>query len=155
MCRRFAAPRTRAHAHALLILGLVINPRIVFSLSSFLSFASFLSFLRFLFWPCLAPFLGFFNSPAALAAGEIRVQKRRAVSDAPEAWFGGCCFMDFSLCFYFKTLPTSAGQGRLKLRKISLNGTIRNVKSSLTWEIGDSVAYNIWYFRIGERLVDL
>ena len=55
MCRRFAAPRTRAYAHAVLILGLVINPRIVFSLSSFLSFASFLSFLRFLFWPGLAP----------------------------------------------------------------------------------------------------
>ena len=95
------------------------------------------------------------NSPAALAADEIWVQKKRVVSDAPEAWFLGCSFMDFSLCFYLKTLPTSAGQGRLKLRKTSLNGTIRNVKSSLTWEIGDSVAYNIWYFRIGERLVDL
>ena len=45
-----AAPRTRTYAHAVLILGLVINSRIVFSLSFFLSF------LRFLFWPCLAPF---------------------------------------------------------------------------------------------------
>jgi hypothetical protein len=40
------------------------------------------------------------NSPATLAADEIRVQKKRVVSDAPEAWFGGCCFMDFSLVFY-------------------------------------------------------
>jgi hypothetical protein len=37
------------------------------------------------------------NSPAALAADEIRVQKKRAVSDAPEAWFGGCCFIGLSL----------------------------------------------------------
>jgi hypothetical protein len=27
------------------------------------------------------------NSPAAPAADEIRVQKKRVVSDAPEAWF--------------------------------------------------------------------
>ena len=58
MYRRFAAPRTRAYAHAVLILGLLINPGIVFSFPSFLSFASFLSFLRFLFWPGLAPFFG-------------------------------------------------------------------------------------------------
>jgi hypothetical protein len=45
-------------------------------------------------------FLCCFNSPAALAAGEIWVQKKRVVSDAPEAWFWGCCFMDFSLVFY-------------------------------------------------------
>jgi hypothetical protein len=45
-------------------------------------------------------FLCFLNSPAALAADEIWVQKKRVVSDAPEAWFGGCCFMDFSLVFY-------------------------------------------------------
>ena len=56
MCTQVAAPRTRAYAHAVLILGLDINPGIVFSLSSFLSFASFLSFLRFLFCPCRAPF---------------------------------------------------------------------------------------------------
>ena len=45
-------------------------------------------------------FLCCFNSPAALAADEIWVQKRRVVSDAPKAWFLGCCFMDFSLVFY-------------------------------------------------------
>ena len=39
------------------------------------------------------------NSPATLAADEIRVQKKRAVSDAPEAWFLSCSFMDFSLVF--------------------------------------------------------
>ena len=55
-CTQVAAPSTRAYAHAVLILGLVINPGIVFSFPSFLSFASFLSFLRFLFWPWLAPF---------------------------------------------------------------------------------------------------
>ena len=38
-------------------------------------------------------------APAALAADEIRVQQKRVVSDAPEAWFWGCCFMDFSLIF--------------------------------------------------------
>ncbi len=58
MCRRFAAPRTRAYAHVVTILGLVINPGLVFSFPFFLSFASILSFLRFLFWPCLAPFFG-------------------------------------------------------------------------------------------------
>jgi hypothetical protein len=40
------------------------------------------------------------NSPAALAADEIWVQKKRVVSDAPEAWFWGCCFMDFSLFLF-------------------------------------------------------
>ena len=55
-CTQVAAPRTRAYAHAVLILGLDINTGIVFSLPSFLSFASFLSFLRFLFCPCRAPF---------------------------------------------------------------------------------------------------
>jgi len=40
------------------------------------------------------------NSPAAPAADEIWVQKKRVVSDAPEAWFGGCSFMDFSLFLF-------------------------------------------------------
>ena len=57
------------------------------------------------------------NSPAALAAGEIRVQKKRIVSDAPEAWIWGCCFMDFSLVCYLKTLPALARQGRAKIEK--------------------------------------
>ena len=57
------------------------------------------------------------NSPATLAADEIRVQKRRAVSDAPEAWIWGCCFMDFSLVCYLKTLPALARQGRAKIKK--------------------------------------
>jgi hypothetical protein len=57
------------------------------------------------------------NSPAALAADEIRVQKKRVVSDAPEAWFWGCCFMDFSLVCYLKTLPALAGQGETKIAK--------------------------------------
>jgi hypothetical protein len=41
------------------------------------------------------------NSPAAPAADEIRVQKKRAESDALEAWFWGCSFMDFSLFYFF------------------------------------------------------
>ncbi|MBR6586942.1 MAG: hypothetical protein IKK82_05915 [Kiritimatiellae bacterium] len=57
------------------------------------------------------------NSPAAPAAGEIRVQKKRVVSDAPEAWIWGCCFMDFSLVCYLKTLPALARQGRAKIEK--------------------------------------
>ena len=45
------------------------------------------------------------NSPAAPAADEIRVQKKRVVSDAPRAWFffGGGAFMDFSLVCYLKS----------------------------------------------------
>ena len=46
-----------------------------------------------------ASFLCCFNSPAALAAGEIRVQKKRVASDAPKDWILGCCFMDFSFVF--------------------------------------------------------
>jgi hypothetical protein len=65
-------------------------------------------------------FLCCFNSPAAPAAGEIRVQKKRAVSDAPEAWFGGCYFMDFSLHVYLKTLSTPVGQGRMKIGKTAV-----------------------------------
>jgi hypothetical protein len=45
-------------------------------------------------------FLCFFNSPAALAAGEIRVQKKRVVSDAPGLWSVVLLFMGFSLVFY-------------------------------------------------------
>ena len=45
-------------------------------------------------------FLCFFNSPAALAAGEIRVQKKRVVSDAPGLWSVVLLFMVFSLVFY-------------------------------------------------------
>ena len=63
-------------------------------------------------------FLCCFNSPAALAAGEIWVQKKRVVSDAPEAWFWGCCFMDFSLFSCLKTLPTLAGQGESETDKL-------------------------------------
>ena len=37
------------------------------------------------------------NSPAALAADEIRVQKKRVVSDAPEAWIWGLFFYGFLL----------------------------------------------------------
>ena len=64
------------------------------------------------------------NSPAALAAGEIWVQKKRVVSDAPEAWIWGCCFMDFSLVCYLKTLPTLAGQGESEMtnKKATQNG---------------------------------
>ena len=40
------------------------------------------------------------QAPAAPAAGEIWVQKKRVVSDAPEAWFVGCSFMDFSLFLF-------------------------------------------------------
>ena len=62
-------------------------------------------------------FLCCFNSPAAPAAGEIRVQKKRAVSDAPEAWFLDGSFMYFSLHVYLKTLSTPVGQGRAKSEK--------------------------------------
>ena len=56
------------------------------------------------------------NSPAALAAGEIWVQKKRAVSDAPEAWFLGCSFMDFSLfLFTSKLYPKFTGKGRERM----------------------------------------
>ncbi|MBP3406446.1 MAG: hypothetical protein J6N18_10110, partial [Kiritimatiellae bacterium] len=58
------------------------------------------------------------NSPATPAADEIRVQKKRVVSDAPEAWICGCCFMDFFLVCYLKTLPALAGQEERKLRKL-------------------------------------
>ena len=57
------------------------------------------------------------QAPAAPAADEIRVQKKRVVSDAPEAWIWGCCFMDFSLVCYLKTLPALARQGRAKIEK--------------------------------------
>ena len=64
------------------------------------------------------------NSPAAPAADEIWVQKKRVVSDAPEAWFLGCSFMDFSLVCYLKTLPTLAGQGENEMtnKKATQNG---------------------------------
>jgi hypothetical protein len=58
------------------------------------------------------------NSPAAPAADEIRVQKKRVVSDAPEAWICGCCFIDFSLVSCLKTLPTLAGQGESETDKL-------------------------------------
>ena len=29
-------------------------------------------------------------------------KKKRVVSDAPEAWFGGCCFIGFSLCVFLE-----------------------------------------------------
>ena len=38
--------------------------------------------------------------PAALAADEIRVQKKRIVFDAPRAWILRCCFMDLSFVCY-------------------------------------------------------
>ena len=49
-------------------------------------------------------FLCFLNSPAAPAADEIRVQKKRVVSDAPEAWFGGCCFIGLSLILWISCM---------------------------------------------------
>lgn len=55
---------------------------------------------------------------------EIRVQKRRVVSEAPEAWFGGCSFMDFSLCVFRKPRPTLAGQGRVKSEKNAVGFSI-------------------------------
>ena len=88
-------------------IGFINKPRLVFSLSFFPSF------LRFLFLGMSGSFrFPVHNSPAALAAGEIWIQKKRVVSDAPEAWIWGCCFMDFSLVCYLKTLPTLVGRGR-------------------------------------------
>ena len=58
------------------------------------------------------------NSPAAPAADEIRVQKKRVVSDVPEAWFGGGVLSWISPCVFFrKPRPTLAGQGRVKSEK--------------------------------------
>jgi len=120
MCRRFAAPRTRAYAHAVLILGLVINPRRVFSLSSFLSFASFLSFLRFLFWPCLAPFFGLcitrLRHPPLTKSG---YKKSASFPTRLRLGFGGGVFFNgFLLVLFFrKPRPTLAGQGRVKSEK--------------------------------------
>ena len=69
------------------------------------------------------------NSPATPAADEIRVQKRRAVSDAPEAWFLGCSFMDFFLVCYLKTLSTLAGRGRTEIAKTAAGfGIILGIK---------------------------
>jgi len=99
MCTQGASSRTRAYAHAVLILGLVINPGIVFSFP-YLSFFCFFSFFpSFSLLPISGSFLWVVhNSPAAPAADEIRVQKKRVVSDAPETWL--CVvlsFMDFLL----------------------------------------------------------
>jgi hypothetical protein len=44
--------------------------------------------------------------------------KKGAVSDAPEAWFCGCSFKDFSLVSCLKTLPTLAGQGESETDKL-------------------------------------
>jgi hypothetical protein len=74
-----------------------------------------------LVFPLLAMFGSFlccFNSSTTLAADEIWVQKKRVVSDAPEAWICGCCFMDFSLVCYLKSLPTLAGQGESETDKL-------------------------------------
>jgi hypothetical protein len=75
-------------------------------LFSFLSFFCFFSF--FPSFSLLLIFVSFLlpvhNSPVTLAADEIWVQKRRAVSDAPKAWFWGVVSW-ISPCFvYFKAL---------------------------------------------------
>ena len=118
MCRRFAAPRTRAYSHAVLILGLDINPGIVFSFPSFLSFASFLSFLRFLFWPCLAPFFGLcitrLRHPPLTKSGY-----KKSASFPTRLRLGlGVVLSWISPCVFFrKPRPTLAGQGRVKSEK--------------------------------------
>ena len=93
MYTQVAVSRTRAYAHAVLILGLDINPGIVFSFPSFLSF-----FPSFPLLPMSGSFLlVVHNSPATPAADEIWVQKKRVVSDAPVAGCGVSLFMDFLL----------------------------------------------------------
>ena len=81
-------------------IGFRYKPRYCF-LFSFLSFFCFFSFFpSFSLLAMSGSFLWVVhNSPAAPAAGEIWVQKKRVVSDAPEAWFLGCSFTEFSLVF--------------------------------------------------------
>ena len=103
----------------------------------FLSFFCFFSFFpSFSLLAMFGSFLCCFNSPAAPAAGEIWVQKKRVVSDAPEAWIWGCCFMDFSLVCYLKTLPALAGQGETKIAKTAAGfGIILGIKGmELLWQ---------------------
>ena len=77
--------------------GYVVNTEIgVFQFSLFAIFGSFL---------CC------FNSLAALAADEIRVQKKRTVSDAPGLCSVVLLFMDFSL-FLFTSKPYSEFIGK-------------------------------------------
>jgi hypothetical protein len=96
--RRPSHARVRARGTDI---GFSNKPRYCF-LFIFLSFFCFFSFFpSFSLLAMSGSFLlPVHNSPATLAADEIRVQKKRVVSDAPEAWIWGCCFMDFSLfCF--------------------------------------------------------
>ena len=139
--RIFATPRRRpSHARVRARgtdIGFSNKPPSCF-LFSFLSFFCFFSF--FPSFSLLAMSGSFLlvvhNSSAAPAADEIRVQKKRVVSDAPEAWIWGCCFMDFSLVCYLKTLPALAGQGRSKIAKTAAGfGIILGIKGmELLWQ---------------------
>jgi len=54
------------------------------------------------------------NSPAAPAADEIRVQKKRVVSDAPKAWF-------FCMEFILEVFPRQSVVGCVKKKEFELN----------------------------------
>jgi len=99
--RRPSHARARARATDI---GFSNKPPYCF-LFIFLSFFCFFSFFpSFSLLPMSGSFLlVVHNSPATPAAGEIRVQKKRVVSDAPVTWL--CVvlsFMDF-LLFYAVT----------------------------------------------------
>ena len=80
-------------------------------------------------WPYLAPFCVVstrLRHPPLTKSGN---KKKRAVSDAPEAWFLDCSFMYFSLHVYLKTLSTPVGQGRAKSEKSAAGfGIILGIK---------------------------
>ena len=142
MYTQVAAPRTRAYAHAVLILGLDINPGIVFSFPSFLSF-----FPSFSLLPMSGSFLfAVHNSPATPAADEIWVQKKRAVSDAPEAgcmvdsmmpdWHLERRFRNLSFAIAFDAQDCKSGDWLQKtaLENSGLNQLAASAKSVLSFE---------------------
>jgi hypothetical protein len=96
--RRPSHARVRARGTDI---GFSNKPRYCF-LFIFLSFFCFFSFFpSFSLLAMSGSFLRVVhNSPAALAADEIRVQKKRVVSDAPGLWSVVLLFMGFSLVFY-------------------------------------------------------